>query len=83
MKTKNLLKQVKLTEQFLYDFHGTKTLPYKYKVLKIITFDNARACCEAEHQLHNKYKNHSYKHLIKFKGDLECYNTGIRDLVDD
>lgn len=68
-------KFYKIGRTFLTIKNRFKSLPYNYKVIKIITFNKneSRECCEYETNLKNKNKMNKYKPKINFGGKEECF----------
>lgn len=63
-------------------FSGKK-MPYNFKIIKEVIFNNGKECCEYEKQLHKAFINFRYFPKIKFSGDNECFNYNILKDIDD
>ena len=78
-KMKDLLKFGKTFVSLEYRFSSKYELPYKYKVLYTYTFDDGVECSKLELKLHKMFSKYSYKPLLSFHGETECFKTDIKE----
>ena len=64
-------------------FNSTLLMPYNYEIINEIIAD-ASYIWDLEMSLHKRYKEHSYKPLVKFGGMFECYgnNLPINEIIE-
>lgn len=56
-------------------------IPYKYKVLKTIIYDDYKECFYDEIKLKQLFKKYTYKPQLKFGGSSECFNLNQKDNI--
>lgn len=62
-------------------FPSKSTLPYDYKIIKEIVFQNAQECTTFENKMHTDIKEFRYTPLKYFKGLNECFNMSVCEYI--
>jgi len=70
--------KIGMTFRRISDRFVGKTLPYNYRVVKIIENEDAKYIHKLEKDLHKLNKSSRYKPKINFGGSTECYSEPIK-----
>jgi hypothetical protein len=75
-ENENFIKVGITTNSVKKRFYGQKTMPYNYKILKVVE-GSASEIWDEEYRIHKENKVLKYKPLKKFKGHGECFDEKI------
>lgn len=74
------IKIGRTTKSIKYRFSGN--IPYNYKIIKTIEGDS-KFIYEEEIRLHRLFKKYSYKPILNFSGETECFNIKILNKIQN